>query len=101
MANSTEMVTIAQGFEQKWNFPNCCGAIDGKHVEIRKPCSSGSLFVNYKKYFSTVIMAACDHNSRFIWYNIGEFGTYFLPFNTIHCIMDILNVSIIVFHRFV
>ncbi len=31
-----------------WNFPLCCGTVDGKHIVIQQPAKSGSLFYNYK-----------------------------------------------------
>nr|XP_022910486.1 uncharacterized protein LOC111421545 isoform X2 [Onthophagus taurus] len=34
---------VAKGFEEKWNFPHCIGAIDGQHVVIQAPQNSGSL----------------------------------------------------------
>jgi hypothetical protein len=34
---------IAGGFKNYAHFPNCLGAIDGKHVRIKKPKKSGSL----------------------------------------------------------
>lgn len=66
---------IAAGFEQNANFPNCIGSINGKHVRIICPDHSGSLFSNYRKYYSVVLLAMCDSDYRFTYINIGSCGT--------------------------
>lgn len=65
---------MAKEFENKWNLPNCMGALDGKDFELKKPPKSGSLFYCYKKYFSMVLLALCDANKRFTWFNVGAYG---------------------------
>lgn len=32
--NEEDWKNISDGYNKRWNFPHCCGAIDGKHVSI-------------------------------------------------------------------
>jgi len=65
----------AERFQLLWNFPNCCGAVDGKHVCIVCPPHSGTLFHNYKGSFSIVLMAVVDADYKFVAVDIGDFGS--------------------------
>ncbi|GBN81022.1 hypothetical protein AVEN_139100-1 [Araneus ventricosus] len=62
---------INEGFLRNWNFPNCYGAIDGKHVLIQAPPNSGSQFFNYKGFNSIILMAWVNWDCSFIYIDVG------------------------------
>ncbi|XP_066453435.1 uncharacterized protein [Eleutherodactylus coqui] len=66
---------VAAGFQDVAKFPNCIGAVDGKHVRVLQPAHSGSKFFNYKKFFSIVLMAVADAHSKFVCIDVGAYGS--------------------------
>lgn len=65
-----EWLEIAREFDELWNFPNCVGAIDGKHIVMRKPHHGGSMYHNYKGQESIVLMAIVDAKQRFVLFKL-------------------------------
>ena len=60
-------------FSERWNFPHCVGALDGKHV-VMQACGHGSLFYNYKGSHSIVLMVLAGPSYEIIWCNVGVNG---------------------------
>ena len=73
-----EWERIAKGFEVKYNFPNCLGAVDGKHVAIVPPLGAGSYFYNYKGCNNQVLIGIADSNDEFIYLNFGTMVMYLM-----------------------
>ena len=65
---------IASDYEEKWQFPHCVGSIDGKHILIQAPACSGSVYFNYKKTFTIVLLAVVDARYNFVAVDIGAQG---------------------------
>lgn len=66
---------VAAGFQERWNFEHCLGALDGKHVAIRKPKGSGSINYNYKGFCSIVLLGLVDSDYKFMWATVGAPGS--------------------------
>ncbi|KAM4043782.1 uncharacterized protein ACNLHF_014059 [Anomaloglossus baeobatrachus] len=73
--NREDWLKISKGFKDSVDFPNCIGALDGKHFRVKKPPNSGSRYFNFHKFFSVVILALVDTEYRFIYADIGAYGS--------------------------
>jgi hypothetical protein len=71
-----EWKVVSDRFAQRWNFHNTIGAIDGKHIAIRCPANGGSLYFNYKRFHSIILMALVDADYKFLFVDIGANGRY-------------------------
>nr|CAH7734525.1 unnamed protein product [Callosobruchus chinensis] len=63
---TADFLRISEEYNRLWDFPNCIGAWDGKHIRIK--------FFNYKHYFSIVLQGLVDDHYRFISIDVGGYG---------------------------
>ena len=70
-----EWKEIAQEFWEKWNFPLCVGALNGKHARYHCPANTGSLYFNFHGWFSNVLMSLCSARYLYLMVNIGAIGS--------------------------
>lgn len=68
------MKSVAEGFYRKWHFPHCPGAVDGKHIRIIPPPTSGSYYFNYKSTYSVVFIGVTNANYELIYVDVGTNG---------------------------
>ena len=73
--SSDEWRAISGIFESEWNFPHVVGALDGKHIRIEYPKKTGSLYYNFKSFYSFVLLALCDAQYCFTLYDLGQYGS--------------------------
>ena len=70
-SSESDWLEISKKFEEKWHFPNCFGAMDGKHIAIFHPLKDGSTYYNYKNFHSIVLLALVDADYKFLYVDIG------------------------------
>ncbi len=61
-----DWMVVANQMSRRWQYHHCLGAIDGKHVAIRKPMKAESYYFNYKNFHLLLLMALVDGDYKFI-----------------------------------
>ncbi|XP_049952976.1 uncharacterized protein LOC126469779 [Schistocerca serialis cubense] len=74
LSTEEERLQIATGFENRWDFPNCIGAMDGKDIVIQAPKKEGSVYFNYKGNHSIALLALIGPGYRVIYFDVGSNG---------------------------
>jgi len=50
-----DWLDVVAGYLEEAQFPNCAGAVDGKHKRLECPKNSGTFYYDYKEYFLLIL----------------------------------------------
>ena len=70
-----EWGNIARDFQETWNLPHVVDAIDDKHIRIQCLKLRGTVFHNYKRFFSFEFLAICDARYCFTLFDVDLYGS--------------------------
>uniref|UniRef100_A0A3P9MG91 DDE Tnp4 domain-containing protein n=1 Tax=Oryzias latipes TaxID=8090 RepID=A0A3P9MG91_ORYLA len=56
-----DLQEVIEGFQQRWGFPQCVGAIDGSHIPIIAPEDNHAEYFNRKGWHSVLLQGVVDH----------------------------------------
>ena len=63
-----EVMTLVRSFERRHRMPQCLGAVDGTHIDIKQPRENSSDYLNRKQRYSLNVQACCDY--RYVFLNV-------------------------------
>ena len=62
---------VIEGFEFRWGFPNCFGAVDGTHIPVTPPSNCRTDYFNRKGSYSIILQGLVDFKYLFTDINVG------------------------------
>ncbi|XP_077552785.1 uncharacterized protein LOC144167380 [Haemaphysalis longicornis] len=74
MPSSEDMAEHIREFTAMTAFPQAVGAMDGCHFPVSPPKEHAADYINYKSWYSMILLALVDHRYRFRFVNVGSPG---------------------------
>ena len=66
-----EVIRTALEFDRDHTFPDVVGTVDGSHIPINAPLENREDYWCYKKFYSIILLAVCNAQMQFTFFDIG------------------------------